>query len=122
MRSRSFAAPARALPAPGRAVRVLDADGAESPLGEIGEIYLRSPSYGGYRYLGDAPRLRGTDDGVAATDLPNNVLIGRYDDHKPRPIRLLFWLKEPKEIREVWLTKEQAQELVLCMGDLLLKP
>ncbi|WP_083419592.1 AMP-binding protein [Pseudofrankia sp. BMG5.36] len=47
----------------GTELRILDADGAESPLGEIGEIYLRSPSYGGYRYLGDAPRLRGTDEG-----------------------------------------------------------
>lgn len=47
----------------GTELRVLDFDGAERPTGEIGEIFLRSPSYGGYRYLGDAPRLRGTDDG-----------------------------------------------------------
>ncbi|MBL7501800.1 AMP-binding protein [Frankia sp. CNm7] len=49
----------------GTELRILGADGAEVAAGEIGEIYLRSPaSYaGGYQYLGDAPRLRGTDDG-----------------------------------------------------------
>jgi bile acid-coenzyme A ligase len=44
-------------------LRILDGDGNELPTGELGEIYLRSPIYGGYRYLGGAPRLRGTDDG-----------------------------------------------------------
>lgn len=44
-------------------LRILDLDGNELPTGELGEIYLRSPVYSGYRYLGGAPRLRGTDDG-----------------------------------------------------------
>jgi bile acid-coenzyme A ligase len=44
-------------------VRILAADGRDAPLGEIGEIYLRSPTYGGSHYLGDAPPMRGTDDG-----------------------------------------------------------
>ena len=33
------------------------------PVGELGEIYLRSPMYDDYEYLGGAPLLRGTDDG-----------------------------------------------------------
>ena len=33
------------------------------PPGELGEIYLRSPMYEGYEYLGGAPPLRATDDG-----------------------------------------------------------
>jgi len=44
-------------------VRVCDGDGDDVPAGEIGEIYLRSPAYGGYLYLGGAPQLRSTDDG-----------------------------------------------------------
>jgi bile acid-coenzyme A ligase len=44
-------------------LRILDADRTELAAGEIGEIYLRSPSYGGYLYLGGAPLLHGTDDG-----------------------------------------------------------
>lgn len=44
-------------------LRILDADGHDVPTGEIGEIYLRSSLYSGYRYLGGAPRLRSTDDG-----------------------------------------------------------
>ncbi|MGI8331407.1 class I adenylate-forming enzyme family protein [Actinomadura scrupuli] len=47
----------------GTELRILDSAGDPVPTGEIGEIYLRSPAYRGYRYLGDAPRLRGTDDG-----------------------------------------------------------
>ncbi|CAI7976645.1 bile acid-coenzyme A ligase [Frankia sp. Hr75.2] len=49
----------------GTEVRILGADGEPAPTGEIGEIYLRAPrsSYGGYTYLGQAPRLRRTDDG-----------------------------------------------------------
>jgi bile acid-coenzyme A ligase len=49
----------------GTELRILDAGGADLPTGQIGEIYLRSPFYGGYRYLGDAPRMRQTDDGFA---------------------------------------------------------
>ncbi|WP_049807170.1 class I adenylate-forming enzyme family protein [Pseudofrankia inefficax] len=47
----------------GTELRVLDVDGAARPTGEIGEIFLRSPGNDGYRYLGDAPRLRTTEDG-----------------------------------------------------------
>jgi len=47
----------------GTEVRVLDEAGLEVPVGETGEIYMRSPSYGGSDYLGDAPQLRTTDDG-----------------------------------------------------------
>jgi bile acid-coenzyme A ligase len=44
-------------------LRILDADGNDLPPGEIGEIFLRSPSSGLYKYLGGAPRLATTDDG-----------------------------------------------------------
>jgi len=47
----------------GTEVRVLDEVGVEVPVGETGEIYLKSPSYGGSDYLGDAPQLRTTADG-----------------------------------------------------------
>jgi bile acid-coenzyme A ligase len=39
--------------------------GGALPAREIGEIYLRSGSYAGYRYLGGAPRMRTTEDGFA---------------------------------------------------------
>ena len=44
-------------------LRVVGTDGEELPAGEIGEIYLRSPTSGLYRYLGGAPLLATTDDG-----------------------------------------------------------
>ena len=44
-------------------LRILDAEGRDVPTGELGEIYLRSPMYEGYEYLGGAPMLRGTEDG-----------------------------------------------------------
>ncbi|MBL7494986.1 AMP-binding protein [Frankia sp. CNm7] len=49
----------------GTELRILGDDLRELPSGEVGQIYLRAPvTYGGgYRYLGDAPRLRGTEDG-----------------------------------------------------------
>ena len=47
----------------GTEVRIIGSDGREAPTGEIGEIYLRSPSYGGSTYLGRAPRLAETEDG-----------------------------------------------------------
>ncbi|GAA2445975.1 AMP-binding protein [Actinomadura vinacea] len=50
----------------GTEVRILDPDGRELPPGEIGEIFLRCPSYGGSTYLGEAPRLPETPDGFAA--------------------------------------------------------
>lgn len=58
----------------GTEVRILDAAGTDVPVGEIGEIYLRTPAAGGYRYLGTEPRLRTTPDGfTTAGD------IGRLD-------------------------------------------
>jgi bile acid-coenzyme A ligase len=47
----------------GTEVRILDGDRHDLPPGQVGDIYLRSPSYGGSRYLGDEPALRCTDDG-----------------------------------------------------------
>lgn len=47
----------------GTEVRILDPAGNPLPPGEIGEIYMRSPSYGGSDYLGDAPRPATTEDG-----------------------------------------------------------
>jgi bile acid-coenzyme A ligase len=44
-------------------IRIIDTDGAECRAGEIGEIYLRSPTSGTYRYLGGAPLLETTADG-----------------------------------------------------------
>jgi len=50
-------------PARDTEVRVLDADGNPLPPGEIGDIYLRSASYGGSTYLGGAEQPRMTEDG-----------------------------------------------------------
>jgi bile acid-coenzyme A ligase len=47
----------------GTEIRILDADGDEVKTGEIGDIFLRSPMYGGSTYLGGAALLEGTDDG-----------------------------------------------------------
>jgi bile acid-coenzyme A ligase len=47
----------------GTEVRILGEDGNDQPTGEIGEIYMRSPSYGGSTYLGEAPKIRTTPDG-----------------------------------------------------------
>ena len=44
-------------------IRILDADGNEVPDGRIGEIYLRAPMSGAYRYVGGAPPLPSTPDG-----------------------------------------------------------
>ncbi|XVQ11468.1 class I adenylate-forming enzyme family protein [Spirillospora sp. CA-255316] len=47
----------------GTEVKILDSDGREVPTGEIGDIFMRSPSYGGSTYLGRAPQLAETPDG-----------------------------------------------------------
>jgi bile acid-coenzyme A ligase len=44
-------------------IRILDDAGNEVAKGEVGEIFMRSPSYGGSDYLGDAPQLQTTDEG-----------------------------------------------------------
>jgi bile acid-coenzyme A ligase len=44
-------------------MKVLDVDGNEVPPGEVGEVYMRSPLYGGSTYLGEAPQLPTTPDG-----------------------------------------------------------
>ena len=50
-------------PIRGTEVRILDTDGAELPPGEVGDIYMRSETYGSSTYLGDAPQLPTTEDG-----------------------------------------------------------
>ena len=47
-------------------VRVLDADGKVLPPGEIGELYMRSPAYGGSTYMGGAPQMATTRDGFGS--------------------------------------------------------
>jgi bile acid-coenzyme A ligase len=47
----------------GTEVRILDDAGQDLPAREIGEIYMRAPSYGGSTYVGDVPQLRETPDG-----------------------------------------------------------
>ncbi|UGQ10996.1 AMP-binding protein [Yinghuangia sp. ASG 101] len=44
-------------------VRILGPDGAELPPREVGDVYLRSSAYGGYKYLGKAPELKRTQSG-----------------------------------------------------------
>lgn len=44
-------------------VKILDSGEQELPPGEIGDIYLKSESYGGSLYVGEAPKLPTTDDG-----------------------------------------------------------
>jgi bile acid-coenzyme A ligase len=47
----------------GTEIKILDVDGAELPPGEVGDVYLRSPSYQGSTYLGAAPLVPSTADG-----------------------------------------------------------
>jgi bile acid-coenzyme A ligase len=46
-------------------IRILDSNGAPVPTGELGDIYLRAPMSGGYRYIGGAPPLPSTKDGFS---------------------------------------------------------
>jgi bile acid-coenzyme A ligase len=46
-------------------IRILDANGEPVPTGELGDIYLRAPMSGGYRYIGGAPPLPSTKDGFS---------------------------------------------------------
>jgi len=46
-------------------VRVLDSSGQDLPPGEIGEIYLRSPTSGSFTYLGMAAPLPTTEEGFS---------------------------------------------------------
>jgi bile acid-coenzyme A ligase len=50
-------------PLPGTEVKILGPDGAEVPVGEIGDVYLRSSNFLGATYLGDATPIPMTDDG-----------------------------------------------------------
>lgn len=47
----------------GTEIRVLREDGTEAPIGEVGDIYLRSTAYPGSQYLGDVPQVVPTEDG-----------------------------------------------------------
>ena len=49
----------------GTEVRVLGDDGKDLPPGEVGEVFLRTPEAVGYHYLGEAPKMRATEDGFA---------------------------------------------------------
>jgi bile acid-coenzyme A ligase len=62
----------------GTEVRILDDDLKELPPGEIGDIYLRTPGMPGYRYLGDVPRLRSTEDGFATAGDMGRLDSGGY--------------------------------------------
>ena len=44
-------------------VKILGPDGHELPVGEIGDIYMRSTTYKGSTYLGDVPQTPTTADG-----------------------------------------------------------
>jgi bile acid-coenzyme A ligase len=46
----------------GTEIKILDAESNELPTGEVGDIYMRAPAYGGSTYLG-AGQLTPTDDG-----------------------------------------------------------
>jgi bile acid-coenzyme A ligase len=51
-------------------LRIVDENGVPVPAGVIGDVYLRAPMTGAYRYLGGAPQLPTTADGfTSAGDL-----------------------------------------------------
>src|SRR3954454_8093311 len=56
-------------PARDTGLRVLDADGNEAPPGEIGEIYMQSPLYGGSTYLGAGQPKMAADGYCSVGDL-----------------------------------------------------
>jgi len=62
----------------GTEVKVLDPAGNESPTGEVGEIFMRSPSYGGSTYLGQAPQLFHTPDGFCSVGDMGYLDEGRF--------------------------------------------
>jgi bile acid-coenzyme A ligase len=47
-------------------LRIIGPDGTDQPVGEVGEIYLRSPMTGLYGYVGVVAPLPVTDDGFAS--------------------------------------------------------
>jgi bile acid-coenzyme A ligase len=47
----------------GAEVRILDDEQRDLPLGETGNVYVRSPNYNGALYLGKAPQIPMTEDG-----------------------------------------------------------
>ncbi len=49
----------------GTEIKILDEEGTELPAGEIGEIYMRSPSSGMFHYIGGAPLPPRTVDGFS---------------------------------------------------------
>lgn len=49
----------------GTEIRIVDLEGVEVPVGEVGDVFLRGPAYGGSTYLGEAPQLSTTDDGFS---------------------------------------------------------
>ena len=46
-------------------IKILGEDGKELPVGEVGDVYLRSPNTGLYEYLGGAPLLPVNADGFS---------------------------------------------------------
>jgi bile acid-coenzyme A ligase len=53
-------------PARDTQVRVLDPQGEQVKPGDVGEVYLRSPAYGGSTYLGGGAQPTMTDDGFCS--------------------------------------------------------
>lgn len=47
-------------------IRILDDDGNDLPVGEIGHIFIRAPGYAGATYLGEVPDIPMTPDGFGS--------------------------------------------------------